>query len=64
METRKKIEMGDDNLPGKERRENDAFGIFRLVTESYFFGKSALGQKLLSLRVEIKEFASTTITLE
>ena len=45
--------------PNKKNLEQGAFGIFRLVTESYEFEKSDLGQELLSLRGKIKEFIST-----
>jgi hypothetical protein len=45
--------------PNKKKLEKGVYGIFRLVTESYEFEKSSLGQELLNLRVKIKEFAST-----
>ena len=45
--------------PSKKKLEEGSYGIFRLVTESYEFEKSDLGQELLSLRGKIKEFTST-----
>ncbi len=40
----------------KQRLEKCAFGIFRLVTESYVFEQSELGQELLNLRTKIRDF--------
>ena len=54
----------DNDTPDKGRLEKGAIGIFRLVTESYIFEKSALGQELLSLRAKVREFASTLATSE
>jgi len=49
----------DKNSPDREMLEKGTYGIFRLITESYSFEKSVLGQELLSLRLKIKDFAST-----
>lgn len=57
------VELGNNN-PNKEKLEKGCYGIFRLVTESYEFEKSDLGQELLLLRLKIKEFASTLTVSE
>jgi hypothetical protein len=41
----------------KEKLEGYAYAIFRLVTESYSFEKSILGQELLEARTKIRNFA-------
>jgi hypothetical protein len=51
-------ELGS-HTPNKKKIEQEGYGIFRLVTESYEFEKSELGQELLNLRMKIKEVAST-----
>jgi hypothetical protein len=52
------------HTPNKKNIEKEAYGIFRLVTESYELEKSNLGQELLNLRTRIKEFVSTLDPLE
>ena len=37
-----------------EKLERHAFGIFRLVTESYDFEQSSLGKQLLEIRAKIR----------
>lgn len=41
----------------QEKLERCDYGIFRLVTESYSFEQSALGQELLSLGKKIRNLA-------
>ena len=60
----RKVSELDNDTPDKGRLEKGAIGIFRMVTESYIFEKSALGQELLSLRAKVREFASTLATSE
>lgn len=48
----------NNQMPNKKILEKGAYGIFRLVTESYEFEKSHLGQELLDFREKIKKFAS------
>ncbi len=43
-------------IPNKTKLEEGAFGIFRLITESYSFQKSHLGNEMLSLHKNIKQF--------
>lgn len=42
----------------KQGLEKCAFGIFRLVTESYAFEQSELGQELLDIRTKLRNFAN------
>ena len=53
-----------DDILGAEildvkKLERDAFGIFRLVTESYEFEQSDLGKQLLETRTKITDFLQT-----
>lgn len=41
----------------KEKLERCAFGIFRLVTDSYSFEQSALGKELLNVEKKIRDLA-------
>lgn len=43
-------------IPDKKKLERGTFGIFRLVTESYYFQNSFLGREILSLYKSIKQF--------
>lgn len=49
----------NNNAIDKNQLEKTAYGIFRLVSESYEFEKSPLGQELLNLRSKIRDFIST-----
>lgn len=49
----------NSSSPDKNRLEKAAYGIFRLVSESYEFERSSLGQDLLKLRLRIRDFIST-----
>ena len=49
----------NNNTPDKKQLEKNVYGIFRLVSESYKFEKSPLGQELLNLRSRIRDFIST-----
>ncbi|HEY5730873.1 MAG TPA: hypothetical protein VIS72_12530 [Anaerolineales bacterium] len=42
-----------------KKLEQNAFGIFRLVTESYGFEQSNFGKVLLEIRVKIKNLTRT-----
>ena len=37
-----------------DKLDNDAYGIFRLVTESYDFEQSNIGKELLAIRKKIR----------
>jgi hypothetical protein len=56
------IEIGEmlvsENLD-VEKLKRHAYGIFRLVTESYEFEQSDLGKQLLDIRLKIKKFSSS-----
>ncbi len=45
-----------NSTPDKKKLEKGTFGIFRLITESYSFEKSLLGQEVLNLHKRIKQF--------
>ncbi len=52
----------NNNIPDRKRLEKNAYGVFRLVSESHEFEKSPLGQELLNLRSRIRDFVSTLST--
>ena len=51
----------DDSLADEkldvDKLEQHAFGIFRLVTESYEFEQSSLGKQLMEIRTKIKNLS-------
>lgn len=46
-----------EERPNPDRLEEDAFGIFRLVTDSYALEESEIGKQLMEFRLKLREFA-------
>jgi hypothetical protein len=43
--------------PNNEKLNQNAYGIFRLVTESYAFEQSSLGKQLLEIGTKIRDLS-------
>ena len=46
-----------EERPNPARLEEDAFGIFRLVTDSFALEESEIGKRLMEFRLKLREFA-------
>jgi hypothetical protein len=48
-----------EEKPNPARLEEDSFGIFRLVTDSFVLEESEIGKQLMEFRLKLREFAAT-----